>query len=167
MSTASVKNSPVLILLGGNQGDVRSNGTYVREELDREFGVVASSHWYSSPAWGFEGAPFLNAVLELNPVRDVHALLSFCLEIERELGRVRSGQGYSDRPMDVDILYVGQNVMKSDTLEIPHPRIAERRFTLVPLCEKWGEFHHPVLGLTQNQLLKDCQDSSKVERAEA
>lgn len=165
MATASSINSPVLILLGGNQGDVRSNGAYVKEKLNQKFGVLDVSHWYSSPAWGFEGPPFLNAVLELKPVDDVEDLLSTCLEIERELGRVRSGEGYSDRPMDVDILYVGQSTIHTESLEVPHPRIAERKFTLVPLCEKWGEFVHPILGNTQNQLLKNCLDPSAVERA--
>lgn len=155
---------PILILLGGNQGDVRKNGQMVISKLDDIYGVVRCSSWYESPAWGFEGAPFLNCVVELGSLDSPEKLLHDCLELERELGRVRSGQGYSDRPMDIDILYLGKTIVDLPQLQVPHPKIAERNFTLTPLCEYWSEFSHPMYNKTQWELKAECKDLSPVRK---
>lgn len=155
-----------LLLLGGNEGDVRSNGAFIVAELSKFYHVERMSAWYSSPAWGFEGPDFLNAVVELSQVGDVELLLERCLDLELKLGRERSGSGYSNRPMDVDILYVEDLVINSENLTVPHPKIPERRFTLVPLNEHWSERVHPVLGLTQKELLDECKDESVVTRVD-
>ncbi|NVK28382.1 MAG: 2-amino-4-hydroxy-6-hydroxymethyldihydropteridine diphosphokinase [Flavobacteriia bacterium] len=155
-----------LLLLGGNEGDVRSNGAYIAAELSKFYDVKRMSSWYSSPSWGFEGPDFLNSVLELELVTDVGLLLDRCLELELRLGRERKSSGYSNRPMDIDILYVGDYVIESEKLIVPHPRIPERRFTLVPLNEHWAGYSHPVLHRTQRQLLEECDDESVVTRVD-
>lgn len=151
-----------LLLLGGNQGDVRSNGNEVVAYLSKFYQVESVTQWYKSPAWGFEGPDFLNCVVALRDVEDVHELLAHCLEVERHLGRIRKGKGYSDRPMDVDILYHRNEVVETEELSVPHPRIEDRRFTLVPLNEKWADFLHPILNKTQRELLEECSDPSEV-----
>lgn len=153
-----------LLLLGGNQGDVIANGQWVAERLKDEYSIIQTSSWYASPAWGFEGPGFLNRILALEKVENVEQLLMRCLSLELELGRVRASDGnYSNRPMDIDILYHGNAVYQSEKLSVPHPKIQERRFTLVPLNEHWSDFVHPVFNKTQEELLNDCQDEAEVK----
>lgn len=158
------KFNQTLLLLGGNQGDVMSHGDWVVERLQSKYSVEECSLWYTSPAWGFEGPDFYNRVIALKKVDDVHELLDYCLSLELQLGRERyADQGYTSRPMDIDILYHGEEVIRSEKLIIPHPKIQERRFTLLPLSEKWGNFEHPILHETQIELLNRCEDSSVVK----
>lgn len=153
-----------LLLLGGNEGDVITNGRWVRSRLEEKYQVTLVSSWYASPSWGFDGPDFLNQVVALELVDSVYDLLEYCLELELELGRVRSKSGgYSSRPMDIDILYHGTEIHRSKKLNVPHPRIQDRRFTLVPLNEHWASFSHPALGKTQRELLLECPDTSEVK----
>ena len=86
------------------------------------------------------------------------------LEIEKELGRDRSvpHEGYVSRPMDLDILYFGNEIIDTQMVKAPHPRLHERRFTLLPLCDVAPDFVHPVMKKTNLQLLDECQDAGKV-----
>lgn len=156
-----------LLLLGGNVGDVRKNGQWVCEKLAERFTLGERSHWYESTAWGFDGPNFLNCVVALREKPDPDALLKYCLGLEEQLGRARSKEGgYSDRPMDIDVLYISDLVLNQSDLIIPHPRIAERRFTLAPLNECWADFVHPVVKRTQSELLEACTDRGWVRRVE-
>ena len=93
-------------------------------------------------------------------------LLRQLLEIERELGRVRhpETEGYTSRTADLDILYFGSRVICTDTLIVPHPRLHQRRFALIPLCELAPEWVHPIFGLTQAELLERCPDTLVVRK---
>ncbi len=82
--------------------------------------------------------------------------------MEEEMGRVRS-EKWGARIIDIDILFVGQTVLKDPDLIIPHPQLHMRRFTLLPLAEIAPEFIHPVFSKSCNDLLKECTDSSMVE----
>jgi len=84
------------------------------------------------------------------------------LEIEKQLGRKRSGNGYSSRTMDIDIIFYGDSVIDEPDLVVPHPRMHLRNFVLVPLCEIFPDFVHPVFGKTIRQLLEECPDEGKV-----
>ncbi len=156
------RNDQTLLLIGGNRGDVRAAGEWVIAQLKKKYHVELVSSWYSSPAWGFEGPDFLNQVIGLQKVGNINELLDFVLDLEQELGRKRTGEGYADRAMDIDILYHGNEVIATDRLEVPHPRLHERRFTLLPLNEFWASFVHPALNKTQEQLLVDCDDKAEV-----
>lgn len=160
----STKAAPILLLLGGNQGDVIAQGKEVERQLSAKYQVVTTSAWYQSPSWGFDGPDFLNCIVELTGAINPMELLESCMQIEKDLGRERKGVGYSDRPMDIDILYIGEEIIQSQRLTVPHPRIGERKFTLVPLCEKWSEFKHPIQGRTQAEMLEVCTDESPVIR---
>ncbi len=154
------------MLLGGNEGDVKISGDWVAQKLSERYHLEDQSAWYASPSWGFEGPDFLNRVIALRNVPDVKELLRFALSLEAELGRTRSGFGYTNRVMDIDILYHGKVTIEESELQIPHPRLQVRRFTLMPLVEKWANFVHPVLHKTQNELLLECPDKSEVRIVE-
>jgi 2-amino-4-hydroxy-6-hydroxymethyldihydropteridine diphosphokinase len=82
--------------------------------------------------------------------------------IEREMGRIRSGESYTDRIIDIDILFYNNLIINTKELTIPHPRLHERRFVLVPLAEIAEDFIHPVFEKSIIRLLQECEDSHSV-----
>lgn len=156
----------VLILLGGNEGDTPHFFRKAIEIFERKAGrIVVVSSLYESIPWGFEAERnFLNCVVELETALEPETLLEILLGIETELGRKRpEGNGYASRPIDIDILFVEDFVIDSDTLKVPHPRLHLRRFTLMPLNELWTGWYHPVLEKTVGELLQDCEDEGMVK----
>jgi 2-amino-4-hydroxy-6-hydroxymethyldihydropteridine diphosphokinase len=124
--------------------------------------VVRQSPLYVTEPVGTESRSwFLNGVVEaetsLLPLQLLHTLL----KIERELGRRRITP-HGPRTIDLDILFYGTNVIRGRELEVPHPRLAERRFVLVPLAQIAPEFRHPTLHKSIAQLLAETPDRSKV-----
>ncbi len=86
--------------------------------------------------WGLLDQPlFLNAVAEVETGLTARALLDRLLEVERELGRVRGGERWGPRAIDLDLLLYGEETVAEPGLEVPHPRLHERRFVLEPLAE--------------------------------
>ena len=88
------------------------------------------------------------------------------LAIEKELGRDRTTphEGYVSRPMDLDILYWGRDlIVEKQHVIVPHPRLHQRRFTLLPLCDVAPDYVHPILKKTNRQLLDECQDTGIVK----
>ncbi len=153
----------VVLLTGGNVGDVKERLRSAQRLINSRIGaVLRCSHCYESAPWGFEAAqPFINQVLVSETDLAPHEVLAEVLRIERELGRNRAaevvekaatGQRYVSRPIDIDILLYGDEVIGTPDLTIPHPGIAEREFVLTPLCEVLRERRHPVLGLTMGEL---------------
>lgn len=153
----------VVLLTGGNVGDVKERLRSAQRLINSRIGaVLRCSHCYESAPWGFETAqPFINQVLVSETDLAPHEVLAEVLRIERELGRNRAaeavekaatGQRYVSRPIDIDILLYGDEVIGTSDLTIPHPGIAEREFVLTPLCEVLRERRHPVLGLTMGEL---------------
>ena len=131
--------------------------------------VVAVSAAYESEPWGFEAKEwFLNRLVIVETELEPEAMIRQLLDIEAELGRVRHPEveGYTSRPVDLDILYFGSRIVLTDSLTIPHPRLHLRRFALLPLCELVPELVHPALNLTQAELLRRCPDVSAVRKIE-
>lgn len=157
--------SAVLLGLGSNMGDRLSYLSYALNALDKEAGRVTakSSVWETEP-WGFEAEDqFLNMTVGLTTNLEPAKLLDMIKSMEVRLGRTRKkGKGYQSRVIDLDILLWGDRVISAPGLQVPHPRIAERRFVLVPLCEIAPYDIHPILGKSLIELLGECDDRSKV-----
>lgn len=158
------------ILFGSNMGD--KNKIYAQACLlinNRCGRIVAQSSAYESEPWGFEAKEwFLNRLIVVETELEPEAMLHQLLDIEAELGRVRHPEagGYTSRTADLDILYFGSRIVLTDSLTIPHPRLHQRRFALLPLCEVVPEFVHPAFNMTQTELLKRCFDFSEVRKIE-
>ena len=145
----------VALLLGGNQGDVKRTLQTAQQLINSRVGaVLRCSHRYESEPWGFPAAQrFSNQALEVST--DLSG-------IERELGRNRaaeaiekasSGAAYSSRPIDIDIIFYGDEVIDDERLTVPHPLLAEREFALQPLAEIMRRHRHPVTGVTVGEML--------------
>lgn len=178
----------VYILLGSNRGDRAKLISQATEMIGESAGqVLRESEVYISEPWGFEDpTPFLNKVVEIETVLSPAELLDKLLTIEVKLGRIRPFDGcgcgvpsnvlkespdgenlssYASRTIDLDILFYGGQLIFTDSLMIPHPRLHERRFTLGPLNELAPDFVHPLLKKSITVLLNDCRDTSKVYAA--
>jgi 2-amino-4-hydroxy-6-hydroxymethyldihydropteridine diphosphokinase len=123
--------------LGGNVGDPASAMAAALDLLNANHRtrVLAVSSLYRTPPWGKTDQPdFLNAAAEIVTGLNARGLLELCLDSERRLNRVR-GERWGPRPIDLDILTFGDARVHEPGLDLPHPRLAERAFVLVPLSE--------------------------------
>ena len=156
----------VFVLLGSNLGDRELLVNQASKMIGERCGkIVAKSRLYESEPWGFKSEHwFLNQVVKVETALSPDDLMKELLEIEKELGRDRSvpHEGYVSRPMDLDILYFGNEIIDTQMVTVPHPRLHERRFTLLPLCDIAPDFVHPTMKKTNLQLLDECQDAGKV-----
>ncbi len=142
------------LALGSNVGDREAN---LREAVQRlgsnELRVTRRSSLYETAPQEMLDQPwFLNAVVEVETSLFPLQLLARAREIEREMGRRRIAPK-GPRNIDIDILFYGRSVIASAELEVPHPRIAQRRFVLEPLAEIAPDFRHPVTGKTASEML--------------
>lgn len=124
--------------------------------------LTRASSFYETTPWGVADQPvYLNQVLEVKTTLEPEDLLRVILEIEHDLGRERY-ERWGARVIDIDLLYYGNDVRDTARLTLPHPRLHERRFTLVPLVEIAPDFVHPALQKTQKRLLEECSDTGEV-----
>ena len=156
-----------VLLLGSNLGDGQLLFQHVISIIDERLGKLEmQSALYQSPPWGFEHENnFINQVLIMNTEKDSDPVSQSCLQIEVDLGRKkRKTQGYVARIIDIDVLFVNDEVIETETLVLPHPRLHLRKFTLLPLAELIPDFVHPTLNKTIQELLVACEDNSEVRK---
>jgi 2-amino-4-hydroxy-6-hydroxymethyldihydropteridine diphosphokinase len=156
----------VFLGIGTNLGSREDNLEQAVAQIEKYIGQVRkSSSVYETDPWGFHSdEAFLNMVIEVETELRPQELIAKVLKIESSLGRVRNEQQYSPRVIDIDILLYNNLVIDELNLKIPHPRLHERKFVLIPLCEIAPEMIQPVLGKTFGELLEICEDGSEVRR---
>ena len=154
------------LLLGGNLGDKKTNLQVAIKHLQLSVGdVVKTSSVYETEPWGFEHEEsFLNQVLLVETKNTAYQLLKKVLAIELKMGRTRSTERYSGRTIDIDLLFFNDDVINETNLIVPHPRIQERKFALVPLNELIPNYIHPVYQKNISQLLAECDDQLLVKQ---
>lgn len=124
------------IALGSNLGDARGQVTSAFAALAQLPGTTLQgrSALYLTPPWGvLDQPPFINAVAHIDTALAPHDLLDALLAVERQAGRVRDGERWGPRTLDLDVLHMDGVALDDDRLTLPHPRIAERAFVLLPL----------------------------------
>lgn len=155
----------VLIALGGNVGEVRT--TFVRAIANicgmAQAALVARSSDYLTPPWGDEQQePFVNACIEIETGLDPHALLFVLHKIEKKFGRDRANERrWGPRTLDLDIIAYDDVRLGKPELTLPHPRLFERAFVLVPLAEIAPD--RPIAGQTPREALSKIP-ASGIER---
>lgn len=151
----------ITILLGSNQGNRKELIMKAIQLLEIKLGKCHKvSSIYESEAWGFEAdTAFLNQVLMFDSTLKPEEILQIGLDAEKELGRTRNEGGYASRTMDIDLLFYDNQIIEEENLQIPHPRLHLRRFTLEPLVEIMSDFIHPKLKKDMRELLKVCTDN--------
>ncbi len=154
----------IFISLGSNTG---ARELMLQEAL-REIAllpvkILSLSGIYETASWGIpDQPPYLNQVIMVSTNQEPSALMQNLLRIEQKLGRIRSGERWHSRTIDLDILFIGNLILQTPALQIPHPRLRERRFVLVPLGEIRPLFRDPVTKKSIQELLRDCQDPLSV-----
>ena len=153
----------VFLLLGANLGEREVTLAKATQLIaERISPITAQSHLYQTAPWGVIDQPaFLNQVIRLETEFTPDEVLAQTLEIEKQLGRERRLR-WGARVIDIDMLYYEDVILETKNLHLPHPRLHQRRFTLVPLAEIAPDFVHPVLHRTNQELLSECTDDSQV-----
>jgi 2-amino-4-hydroxy-6-hydroxymethyldihydropteridine diphosphokinase len=149
----------IYLSLGSNLGDRQENLSRVRDHLAAAgIRVLRASSVYETAPRDVPGQPwFLNQVIEAESTLLPRQLLSRLKKIEREMGRKRT-VAKGPRVIDLDIVFFGESVISMPDLEIPHPRMMERRFVLEPLVELAPELRHPVLNRSVREMLAGVAD---------
>ncbi len=153
------------LLIGGNLGDRETNLESAKSAISQEIGkILDCSSLYETAPWGNSNqANFLNQVLVVSTILAPAALMKSLLHIEQELGRTRN-EVNEPRTIDIDILYYDNEIVRDEHIIIPHPRIAMRRFVLIPMKEIAPLYIDPVHQKTIEQLLEECSDTLEVNK---
>ena len=159
-----VEQNKIFLLLGSNiEPRIKYLDEAEQKINDIVGNIVQKSEIYESEPLGFSAnQTFINRVLLISSRLSSVNVLNNIYTIEKELGRTRSATGYSSRTIDIDILYFNDEIISTEKLIVPHPRLHERRFTLRPLVDIAPDFIHPVLNIDNNKLLQLCPDVSLV-----
>ena len=155
----------IFLLLGSNLGDRKLFLKQAVDHIEAEIApVVNLSSVFETQSWGKTDAPdYLNQVIQLHTSLPARVLLEKILAIEILLGRERK-EKWGSRTIDIDILFYGDEVIDEPDLQVPHPELHKRMFTLVPLSEIAPNFQHPVLKKTIFNLKSELKDNLIVKK---
>jgi 2-amino-4-hydroxy-6-hydroxymethyldihydropteridine diphosphokinase len=149
-------NHTVYLALGSNLGSRHENLKEAMAALSPQLEIKAKSHIYETPPWGYEDQPrFLNQVLKAQTYLQPEPLLKHLKRLEIALGRKISFQN-GPRRIDIDLLLYDDLVMNTPSLTIPHPRMHERGFVLLPLMDIAPDLVHPVTKKTVREMVASC-----------
>ncbi|MFO0357881.1 MAG: 2-amino-4-hydroxy-6-hydroxymethyldihydropteridine diphosphokinase [Sphingobacteriaceae bacterium] len=153
------------LCLGGNLGNRLENIEKALLFIEKQAGPIAkTSPLYETEAWGSKSAKkYLNLCVQIETTLSAKALMQKLLSIEKKLGRKRTDDRNADRTIDIDILFYNSDVIHTNDLQIPHPRLHLRKFVLKPLNDIGPNLKHPELGTRISKLLKDCKDPLQVK----
>ena len=162
---ANMSQHQVILSLGSNQGNrletIQSCIDLIHSEVAT---VVKVSKIYETPAWGFESEPFYNAAILIHTTKSAQKILNQVLKVEKKLGRVRSkDSGYQARIIDVDIIAFDEEIISTETLQVPHPLMQNRKFVLQPMSDLGLNWEHPILKKSVSQLLAQTEDKSEIK----
>lgn len=152
--------------LGTNLEDKTENLQKAVELIAENAGDVRKiSSVYKTASWGFQSNDFYNICLEISTYHAPEKLLTILLNIEITLGRKRMiSNTYSDRNIDIDIILFEDEIIFSKNLIVPHPKMLERKFVLVPLVEIAANIFHPIEKKQLKNCLKYCKDTSEINK---
>lgn len=152
----------VFVALGSNLGDRRAHLLWAIEALGRVLSGLACSHTTETEAFGVpdEQPPYLNAVVAGETSMPADEVLGLLGRLEAAQGRERRSFRAA-RTLDLDLIFYGQQIIDTPTLQVPHPRFRERRFVLEPLAELAPDWVDPVTGKTMTALLGDVEEKRK------
>lgn len=151
--------------LGTNVGKKLINLQKALDLIGEKAGDIRSvSSVYKTKSWGFESDDFLNICIEVSTNLIPEVLLDKLLAIENQLGRSRNNTNdYQDRKIDIDILLFDNEIIFYNDLKVPHPKMLERKFVLVPLAEIAASVIHPIARKSMGSCLLNCMDSGAIE----
>jgi 2-amino-4-hydroxy-6-hydroxymethyldihydropteridine diphosphokinase len=155
-----MKEHIVYLALGTNLGDRLANLKQAIASLTPQMEVKAKSSVYETPPWGYEDQPkFLNQVIKAITYLEPEPLLKHLKRLEVALGRKESFQN-GPRLIDIDILFFDDTVVHTSSLVIPHPRLHERAFVLLPLMDIAPDLVHPVNKKSVSEMVVECDVSA-------
>lgn len=155
----------IYIGLGSNRGDRMQYLKDALHQLKQTGTFVKSSAVYETPSWGYESdQPYLNAVVKLETLLSPEEVLTSLHAIEADSGRTRSAViRYTDRTLDLDLLYYDSLVKDTEHINVPHPRIAQRNFVLKPMLDIDPEWLDARTGFTVLDLWNALEDTGEIE----
>jgi 2-amino-4-hydroxy-6-hydroxymethyldihydropteridine diphosphokinase len=153
------------LCLGSNLGEREENLRQALTLLSQKVNLEKTSSIYETEPIGYKKQPlFLNQVCRIATNLPPDELLHLAKDIETSMGRVPSGQTNSPRPIDIDILFYEDKIMETPNLTIPHPRLQERAFVLIPLAEIAPDLVHRKLGKSIARLANDAKGQKGVRK---
>lgn len=157
--------SKVYFSIGSNKGNRSQLINEAIDKIDISIGrVELKSSIYETQSWGFKSNNFYNICLLIESSLSVESIFNKILKIEKDMGRLKSGNKYSDRCIDIDILFVEDIIVNSKNLIIPHPRLHLRKFVLTPMLDIAPDLIHPILNKSIKQLELECDDNDQPKK---
>ncbi len=155
-----------ILSLGTNLGNKLENLNIALVKIKSISDILKVSSIYQTPPWGFKSDDFYNISVKIKTSLNAAELLIKLLLFEKELGRFRNKniEGYQARPLDIDILFFNDEIINTPNLEVPHPRIQDRKFVLIPTIEIAKSFRHPLLNDMLENLLLKTNDTSEITK---